>query len=73
VLRKRRGAIGGDLPACIKTVARMPHCVAFCTDFWQAGPRRQKPFAIGKRDGERSANGGGKTIVARVFVAGGKG
>jgi hypothetical protein len=51
----------------------MPHCVAFCTDFWQAGPRRQKPFAIGKRDGERSANGGGKTIVARVFVAGGKG
>jgi hypothetical protein len=30
----------------------MPHCVAFCTDFWQAGPRRQKRFAIGKRDGE---------------------
>jgi hypothetical protein len=39
--------------------------------FLQAGPRRQKSFAIGKRDGERSANGGGTTVVARV--AGGKG
>jgi hypothetical protein len=36
----------------IKTVARMPRRVAFCTDVWQAGPRRQKLFAIGQRNGE---------------------
>jgi Leu/Phe-tRNA-protein transferase len=40
---------------------------------WQPGLLWQKPFAIGGVHGEKSANGGGMTIVTRVFAAGGKG
>jgi len=33
VLRKRRGMMGRDFPAYIKTVARMSHRAPFCVDF----------------------------------------
>jgi hypothetical protein len=39
----------------------------------QAASLRQKPIAIGKVDSEDPLNGGGMTIVTRVFAAGGKG
>jgi hypothetical protein len=37
VLRKRRGAMGRNLPGRIEIVAQMPHRAAFCIDFPASG------------------------------------
>ena len=73
VLRKRRGAIGRDLPAYIETVAGMSRRSAFCINLPASGAVMAKTVCHRSTGWRRSTNGGGTTIVARVFVAGGKG
>ena len=73
VLQKSTRPAGGN------SVELRPNCCANASSprsAWicrQAVALRQKQFAIGKVDGEDRLNGGGMTIVTRVFAAGGKG
>src|SRR5262245_20507444 len=51
----------------------MSHRSAFCTDFSASSSVGVKTVCHWSAGRRRSANGGRTTIVARVFVAGGKG
>jgi hypothetical protein len=57
--------------AYIETVARMSHWVAFRIDFFASGATAAKTVCHRYAGWRRSADGGGTTIVARVFVVGG--